>query len=40
MTDDQYYEVLKDCLLDISKISIQTISWIDETKDYDETVGE
>ena len=40
MADDQYYEVLKDCLLDIAKISIQTISWIDETKYYDEAVGE
>lgn len=40
MADDQYYETLKNCLLDISKISIQTISWINETKDYDETVGE
>lgn len=40
MADDQYYENLKICLLNISKISIQTISWIDETKDYDETVEE
>lgn len=40
MADDQYYENLKTYLLNISKISIQTISWIDETKDYDETVGE
>jgi hypothetical protein len=36
MGDDQYYETLKSCLLEISKVSIQTISWIDETKDYDE----
>lgn len=40
MGDSQYYETLKTCLLEISKISIQTISWIDETKDYDEEVGE
>lgn len=40
MADDQYYENLKTCLLDISKISVQTISWIDETKDYDKTVEE
>lgn len=40
MADDQYYENLKICLLNISKISIQTISWIDETKDYDKTVEE
>ena len=40
IANDQYYEVLKSCLLDISKISIQTISWIDETKDYDEGMEE
>jgi len=40
MADDQYYETLKGCLLEISKISVQTISWIDETKDYDERMGE
>ena len=39
MADDQYYENLKTHLLNISKISIQTISWINETKDYDETMG-
>jgi hypothetical protein len=40
MADDKYYENLKTCLFEISKISIQTISWINETEDYDETMGE
>jgi len=38
--DNEYYEILRTCLLEISKVSIQTISWIDETKEYDETVEE
>jgi hypothetical protein len=33
--NEQYYEILKVCLLEISKVSVQTISWIEETKDYD-----
>lgn len=40
MADEQYYEVLKTCLLEICKICIQTISWIKETKDYDEKMDD
>lgn len=38
--NNQYYENLKTHLLEISKICIQTISWINETDNYEEEVEE